>query len=129
MNDTSKNYGIIGSVKAKNVAIGDKAIASSSDTVTTVEQADIEPFLTAMVNCIEQLDLNAAQSELLKSDIADYQEKIRDKGPNSGDAQSFLQGFHDKLKLTGALLEEGQKIVTPMLGIAKLFGCTVTGLM
>jgi hypothetical protein len=129
MNGTSKNYGIIGSVNAKNVAIGDNATASSADTITSIEQADIEPFLIALVDCVEQLNLNTAQSELLKSDIADYQEKIRDAGPSADDAQSFLQGFYDKLKMTGTVLEEGQKIVAPLLGIAKLFGVAVAGLL
>jgi len=118
--DSGANYGIVGNVTAKAVAVG--AGASATVNETQGGRAELETALQKLEEEIRGLHLTSEQAKLLSEDVKKLKQ-LDGKGPEtSGPAASILSGLVAKLKMVGVVAESVISLKEPLTMIANWFG-------
>jgi len=120
--DRGANYGIIGDVKARAVAVGSGARAVSNQLGGSFAREDFDAALKELSDQISRLSIPATGLEALRGDL----EKLKDLGmrkePAPERAASLLEGFIGKLKMVGVLVETVKPLSGPIKAIAAMWG-------
>lgn len=114
------NYGIIGDVKAKAVAVGEGARAVVTES-STVSRSEFESAMAALREQIGCLKLPAPSAEVIEKDIAKIEEIARDESNDKGGATEVLKGLVEKLTLVGVFLQTAGGLQEPIRKLAEWF--------
>jgi len=118
----SANYGIIGNVNAKAVAVGETANAVVSES-SGLSRADFDAALSALGEQIAALQLPHEQREVVSSEIAKLEQMADTKKPeHKAAASDLLKGLVDKLHMVGSLVHAGVALQKPLKILAAWFG-------
>jgi hypothetical protein len=119
------NYGIIGDVKARAVAVGIGARAASNQTGSPIPREDFDAALKELHDQISRLAIPAAGMEVLRADIDGLKELVAQEKPAPERAASLLEGLISKLKMVGVLVESAKPLSGPIKAIAAMCGVTL----
>ena len=120
--DRGANYGIIGNVSARAVAVGDGARATSDHVEGPVSREAFDAALKELHDQISRLSLTAAGAEALKSDLEKLRQASTQKTPDRTQAAGLLEGLIGKLKMVGVLVETVKPLSGPLRTVASMFG-------
>lgn len=116
----SANYGIIGNVNAKAVAVGETANAIVSESAG-ISRADFEAALSALREQIVAMQLPQQQREAVSGDIGELEKMAGPKPEHKTAASDLLNGLVDKLQTFGSLLHAGVALQGPLKILAAWF--------
>jgi len=115
----STNYGIQAeNVQAKNIAVGENARA----TFFEGESPAVAEALRDLRQAIDDLALSDSARTLLASDLDAIEEEAGADKPKSDRIGGLLKGFVEKLKMVGAIAEEGANLIEPIKKLAAVAG-------
>jgi hypothetical protein len=120
--DQGANYGIIGDVKARAVAVGSGARAVSNQSGGSLTREDFDAALTGLNDQISRLSIPATGLEALRADLEKLKELGMREEPGSERAASLLESFIGKLKMVGVLVETVKPLSGPIKAIAAMWG-------
>lgn len=113
------NYGIQAeNVQAKNLAVGKNARA----TYLERESPEVAEALRDLREAIDDLGLPDTARALLTSDLDAIEEEAETGEPKSDRVGRPLKAFVEKLKMVGAIAEEGANLIEPIKKIAAATG-------
>jgi hypothetical protein len=119
-NEGNPNYGIVGNVTAKAVAVGTGATATATEN--TGNRAGLEAALQELETELQQLNLSRDQLDILSQDVEKLK-KVRGKSLEShSSATAIMAAFVAKLKMIGVVAESVISLKDPLLRIASWFG-------
>lgn len=116
------NYGIIGKVTAKAVAVGEGASANVTEAGAQISRAEFDEAIRILRAQIDAMQLPAAAREIVTGDLKKIEEAgAKDKPAESLTASTLLSGLIDKLKLVGVLLNTTAGLQEPIKKLAAWF--------
>ena len=119
MSESKVNYGLIGSVTAKAVAVGPHSTATVNET-GTLSREEFEGALDTLHAQIAALQVADSSRQLLYDDVA----KIRQMGSERTEQKSAsdaLKGLVDKLKMVGVFMQAAIGLAEPIKKVAEWF--------
>jgi hypothetical protein len=116
------NYGIVGDVKARAVAVGPGARAVSNQTGSPIPRDDFDAALRELHDEISRLAISATGMNVLRADLEGLKELATQEKPAPERATSLLAGLVGKLKMVGVLVEGAKPLSGPIKAIAAMFG-------
>jgi len=118
------NYGIVGNVQAKAVAVGAGSSAVVNET-TMHSRAEFDSALATLRDQIAALRLPESGREILDEDIARIAKMAGEKPGPAPAAVDVLKGLVEKLKMVGVLLQTAVGFREPIKKIAEWFHLTL----
>ena len=114
------NYGIVGNVTAKAVAVGARATAMVTENAP--DRAGVKAAIQKLETELQKLNLSRDQMDLLSGDV-ERLKQLAAKDPEShSPASGIMAGFVAKLKMVGVVVESVISLKNPLLKIASWFG-------
>jgi hypothetical protein len=118
----SENYGIIGNVNAKAVAVGTGARATVNESGDEKDRETLEAAIKELTAQLAALPLAPAAHDLLRGDI----DKLKQLPPGAAEsrpqASGILERLTEKLKMVNIAVEAAAPLAGPIKTIAALFG-------
>jgi hypothetical protein len=119
----SANYGIVGNVNAKAVAVGSDATAIVNETVLP-SRAEFEAAVAALRDQIATLQLPEHSREILHEDVTKI-EGVTDTPEAKPRGAELLKGLVDKLKMVGIVVEGITGLAEPIRKLAAWFQISI----
>jgi len=116
----SGNYGIIGNVTAKAVAVGTGASAVVNEHAP-MSRADFDAALSVLRDQIAALQLPEQSRQVLHQDVAKIEQMAGEKPELKPAVSDVLKGLVDKLKLVGVFLQAAAGFQEPIKKLAAWF--------
>jgi hypothetical protein len=116
----SANYGIIGNVNAKAVALGETANAVVNES-SGISRADFDAALSALREQIKAMQLSPQEGEAVSGEIGKLEQMAGAKPEHKAAATDMLKGLVDKLQTFGSLLHAGVALEAPLKILAAWF--------
>jgi len=119
----SANYGIIGPVNAKAVAVGARSSASVTEgSYNSGMPQDADVTLARLEAQIERLKLPSDSAKMVKGDIDRLRAAAHRKPMRHSSGSKILAGLISKLRAAGVLLNAATALHDPLVRIASWFG-------
>ena len=116
----SANYGIIGNVTARAVAVGTGAKAVVTEH-NAISRAQFDAALADLCDQLAELQLPAQSHEILRKDVARIGAMAGDKPEPKPAAFEVFKGLVDKLKMAGVFLQAAAGLQEPIRKLAEWF--------
>jgi hypothetical protein len=116
----SANYGIIGNVKAKAVAVGPDAKAVVNETAAP-SRADFDAALAALREQIAGLHLPEHSRDALHGEVEKIEHMADEKPDAKPAAHDVLKSIVEKFKLAGVFLQTAAGLQEPITKLAEWF--------
>jgi hypothetical protein len=118
------NYGIVGNVTAKVVAVGPRSQAVVHESSPFL-RSEFDAAVADLRSQVAALAISEHDRELLTADLGKIHEMSGEKSESKPGASELLNGFVGKLKLLGGVLEGTSAVYEPIKKIASWFHLTL----
>jgi hypothetical protein len=117
MQGLAHNEGIIGNVRAKNIAVGRGAKAMFTEGDRTVVQGHLQDLERA----VAALPVTPAARAQLEGDVSKLKDATTASEPDQAKVSGILQTISGKLKMLGDATKGVVEVVQPLVKIAGFF--------
>ena len=115
------NYGIVGNVKGKAIAVGPHAKAVVNED-STPSRAELDAAITTIRDLVSGLEIPDDHRKDLQKDVTNLQTLTDRKPEERATGSALLSSFVDKLKTAGVILNTVVGFHDPLSKLAAWFG-------